>query len=45
MFIYLLLRECVSRRGTEREEERESQAGSTLSTEPRYGLDLTTMRS
>ena len=29
----------------EREGERESQAGSVLSMEPRVGLDLTTLRS
>ena len=47
-FILLFLRERknkASRGGSEREGERESQAGSMLSTELNAGPNLTTMRS
>ena len=51
-FTYLfLLRESVCASGDgdsaegEREREIKSQAGSTLSAEPSWGLDLMTMRS
>ena len=40
-FIYLFLRECVSRRGAEKEGDREPQAGSVLSAQgPMKGLNL-----
>ena len=46
MFIYVFFeRESLSGGGAEREKERESQAGYTLSTEPNTGLDFTTLRS
>ena len=43
-FIYFK-KESMSRGGAQREEERESQAGSTLIAEPDSGLDLMTTTS